>query len=98
MVSRGVGVMVTAGTLALTLAGAASAAAIWEEDLREQILARHDCEVAFLSHIVERTIDGRKTVRALVHCEDQRRFRAWRARQSDPFTFEDCGSRDAKSC
>ncbi|MDF1586698.1 hypothetical protein [Marinimicrococcus flavescens] len=66
------------------------AAADWPEELAAEILMVEDCVVAFLSNVEEREIDGRQTVMAKVHCEDQRVFDAWREDPLLAFQFNDC--------
>ena len=47
-------------TLSLLIAAAVAdpALADWQDDLAEQIEREHDCKVAFLSRIIERTVEG----------------------------------------
>ena len=66
---------------------AAPALAGWEDDLVEQIEHEHDCEVILLSRVMEQTVEGRKVVRARVHCSDNRSFEAFRPDEFDPFQF-----------
>ncbi len=70
--------LVTCLTLSLLVTAclAAPVLAGWEEELAEQIEHEHDCEVAFLSHIIERSVEGHEVVRAKVHCSDKRSFEA----------------------
>ncbi len=81
--------------LLVSAALAAPALAGWEEELAEQIELEHDCEVAFLSRIIERTIEGHKVVRAKVHCDDERSFDAFRPDGSDLFQFTETTNSDA---
>ncbi len=82
-------------SLLLTAALAAPALAGWEEELAEQIEYEHDCKVAFLSRIIERTVEGHKVVRAMVHCDDERSFDAFRPDGFDPFQFTETTNSDA---
>ncbi|MDX6749719.1 hypothetical protein SH611_07880 [Geminicoccaceae bacterium 1502E] len=66
------------------------AAADWPEELAAEILMVEDCVVAFLSNVEEREADGRRTVMAKVHCEDQRVFDAWREDPLLAFRFNEC--------
>ena len=72
---------------------AAPALAGWEDDLVEQI--EHDCEVILLSRVMEQTVEGRKVVRARVHCSDNRSFEAFRPDEFDPFQFIERKNGDA---
>ena len=74
---------------------AAPALAGWEDDLVEQIEHEHDCKVAILSRVMERTVEGRKVVRARVHCSDNRSFDAFRPDEFDPFQFIERKNGDA---
>ena len=82
------------------LLGAQSAVAEegWKRDLRAEIRAQQDCEVAFLSHIVERSIEGRQMVMVKVHCMDQRSFDAVRQDKAAVFQFKECTRANTSSC
>ncbi len=82
-------------SLLVTATLAAPALAGWEDDLTEQIELEHDCKVAFLSHIIERTVEGHEVVRAKVHCDDERSFDAFRPDGSDLFQFTETTNSDA---
>jgi hypothetical protein len=82
-------------SLLATAALATPALAGWEEELAEQIEHEHDCKVAFLSRIIERTVEGHKVVRAKVHCDDERSFEAFRPEESDRFRFTETTNSDA---
>jgi hypothetical protein len=95
-----IGSRLAVAVMAATLAspGALLAAAGWEEDLTTEIdLTRH-CKVAYLSHVVERTVDGRKLVMAKVHCEDKRVFDALRPDELEPFRFNECQPEAVQAC
>jgi hypothetical protein len=83
---------------ALSCLSAMPALAAWEDELTEQVLYDESCKVAFLSQVVERTIDGRRTIMAKVHCEDKRAFDAYRGDDREPFQFKACEKPEAKSC
>lgn len=68
----------------------APAFASWHDDLAVDIEEEHNCEVAFLTQIVERVIDGKKFILAKVHCRDGRAFDAKRTDQYDIFEFKEC--------
>ena len=92
-------------SLLVTAALAAPARAGWEEELAEQIEREHDCKVAFLSRIIERTVEGREVVQVTVHCTDKRSFEAFRPdkrsfeafrpEESDRFQFIETTNSDA---
>ena len=77
---------------------AARAQSGWENELALEIEIAQKCKVAFLSHVVERTVDGRQLVMAKAHCEDQRVFDAVRQEQAEPFRFSECEAAAATSC
>jgi hypothetical protein len=56
----------------------------WLQDLSEQMLDEYNCEVAYLTNVVEREIDGELTVIVKVHCTDKRAYDAV-LDPSDPF-------------
>lgn len=86
--------------MALALSGlwGAPASAQWEEELSEQVREEHGCKVAFLSQVVERTVEGRRTIMARVHCEDKRTFDAYREDDFEPFEIRACEQPDAEVC
>lgn len=84
--------------LALTGLGATPALAQWGEELSEQVREELGCKVAFLSQVVERTVEGRRTITARVHCEDKRAFDAYRADDFEPFEIRACEQPDAEVC
>lgn len=69
----------------------------WQTELTEEIAGAHDCEVSFITHIVERTIGDQMVVMAKAHCEDRRSFDAFR-HGATTFTFSECTQQDAQSC
>ena len=70
----------------------------WQSVLSANIEFEHGCEVAYLSHVVEREVDGDLMVMAKVHCVDQRAFDAIRMRSADAFEFKECTQREKQSC
>ncbi len=82
-------------SLLVTTTLAAPVLAGWEEELAEQIEREHDCKAAFLSRIIERTVEGHKVARAKVHCEDGRSFDAFRPDEPDLFQFTETTNSDA---
>jgi hypothetical protein len=70
----------------------------WQADLAEQILEEHECEVAFVSQVMESEQQGRRILVAKVHCLDKRTFDVRRSDDFDPFEFDECDSPETKSC
>ena len=70
----------------------------WQTVLSADIEFEHGCEVAYLSHVVEREVDGDLMVMAKVHCVDQRAFDAIRMRSADAFEYKECTHREKQSC
>ena len=89
--------LATAAALGLWLP-VANAHADWQQDLAADIDFEHSCEVAFLSHVVEREVEGKLMVMAKVHCTDQRTFDAVRTGRLEPFEFKECTVREKQSC
>jgi hypothetical protein len=89
---------ITLVAVTLSCLAASPALAAWEDELTEQVLYDEACKVAFLSQVVERTIDGRRSIMAKVHCEDKRTFDAYRGDDREPFQFKACEKPEAKSC
>jgi len=94
---RGLGMVAGAALAALAFA-AAPAGAGWREDLIEDIKIEHGCEVEFISHVVEREVDGHKLVMAKAHCRDKRAFDAFRKDEFELFEFKECTVRETISC
>lgn len=69
-------------------AGAAHAG--WQEDLAVELRVAKNCTVAYLSQVVERSVDGRQVIFAKAHCEDGRVFDASRTDPVLPFDFKEC--------
>lgn len=67
-----------------------SASAAWQDDLAVEIRAAKGCKVAYLSQVVERSVDGRQVILAKAHCEDGRVFDVSRTDSVAPFEFKDC--------
>jgi len=82
----------------LLVAAIKPAYADWEEELREDARMEIGCEVAFLSHVVVRTFQGRRIVNAKVHCEDQRTFDAQQEGEGESFTFRECVDPNVREC
>ena len=87
-------------TVVASLSGGASSAEhpSWEGQITVEALDAVNCEVSFISHIVEREMQTGTMVMAKVHCVDNRSFDALRENDAMPFTFKECTPRDTKSC
>ncbi len=70
----------------------------WQRILSADIEFEHGCEVAYMSQVVEREVEGDLMVIAKVHCVDQRTFDAIRMRNADAFEFKECTLREKQSC
>jgi len=70
----------------------------WEEQLAEQVLREYDCEVAFLSQVSERVVNGDQVILAKVHCEDKRSFDAYRNSAFKPFEIHPCDNPENRVC
>lgn len=90
------GVLTTSMALAATPPAMAQSG--WEQELAIEIELAQKCKVAYLSHVVERTVDGKQLVMAKVHCEDQRVFDALRPDAYEPFQFNECEADKVKAC
>ncbi|HMA13587.1 MAG: hypothetical protein ACM35H_15415 [Bacteroidota bacterium] len=70
----------------------------WQPQLNEQMLREYDCEVAFLSQVAERMVNGDLVVLAKVHCVDKRSFNAVRDSAFEPFEIHPCENPDNRVC
>lgn len=70
----------------------------WLDELSADIEIMHGCEVAYLSHVVEREAEEGLMVMAKVHCVDQRTFDAFRLRTADVFEYKECTLREKQTC
>ncbi len=73
-------------------------AAGWREDLVIEIRSAHECEVAYITHVVERSVDGHQVIFAKVHCMDQRSFDATRTDEKEFFSFSECTREESEAC
>jgi hypothetical protein len=62
----------------------------WQMDLANELLLMEDCEVSFLTQVVEREMNGRQVVMAKAHCVDGRTFDAIRDDTFAAFEFSIC--------
>ena len=67
----------------------------WQSDLQRQLEREYNCEIAFLSHLEVRKVDGREVVFVRANCTDKRAFEARRDDPSKPFKIEAC---DVQAC
>lgn len=70
----------------------------WQPQLQAEIRHQLDCVVAYLSHIVERSVEGRQLVMVKVHCIDQRSFDALRQDRAAAFQFKECTRESKETC
>jgi hypothetical protein len=78
----------------LLAASAGHAQIDWQTELADEILIMEDCEVSFLTQVIERTIDGREVILAKVHCADGRTYDASRDDSFAAFSFSICEPED----
>ncbi len=86
--------------LVLAIAGLSSMAwaqASWEEQLTLQMLQDKNCEVTFITQVIERDTPDGKFIQALVGCADQRTFTALRDKGLKRFTITPCKT-DERAC
>jgi hypothetical protein len=69
----------------------------WQAQLADEIALVENCELRFVSQVVERTVDGRQIVMAKAHCADERVFDVWRDDPLAPFTFKECPTSAART-
>jgi len=84
--------------LASSLAASPASAQEWQPELTDQMLRDHDCEVAFLSQVAERNVNGDLIVLAKVHCVDKRTFDAYRNSAFGPFEIHPCENPNNRVC
>ena len=94
----GSGLVVAIAVGAMAANGFAQGRPVWQDDLARDIMASKRCEVDFLSHVIERRIDGQPILMAKVHCRDQRAFDATRRGERAAFEYRECEKRDEASC
>lgn len=75
-----------------------ASAQVWQRELSAEIADQHECEVAFLSEVIEREFEDRRVILAKVHCLDRRTFDAVRTDDLDVFRFTVCEERDVDTC
>jgi len=70
----------------------------WEGQIAAEALDVLNCEISFISHIVQRNMPTGTMVMTKIHCVDKRSFDALRESDAAPFTFKECTPREQKSC
>jgi len=75
-----------------------AAAESWQEELTRQLGRDENCTVAFISQVVERTVDGREVIIAKAHCEDKRAFDVYRDDPLGAFRVTECGVVEKMEC
>ncbi len=88
----------TLGLLALLALALPAQAEDWAPELTAQILEEEDCEVAFLTEVLERVVEEKLIVLAKVHCADKRSFDVSRHSDREPFDIRPCEEPDVSSC
>jgi hypothetical protein len=91
-------VVVLAFGMAGPAGGGVGWAADWHDELARQIAHDEGCEVAFVSQVIERDINGKRLIMAKVHCEDKRSFDAMRVSDDFAFEFKACEVPNAETC
>ncbi len=84
--------------LGASLAAFPARAQEWQQELTDQVLREFECEVAFLSQVAERTVNGEQVILAKVHCIDKRTFDAYRDSAFKPFEVHPCENPDNRVC
>jgi hypothetical protein len=82
--------LAAAAALGLVAGTVGHAQSDWQSELADEILIMEDCEVSFLTQVIEREIDGREVILAKVHCADGRTFDASRNDRFAAFDFSIC--------
>jgi len=94
--------LIRAATLALSVASPVGVDAVWAADWHDELARQiaHDegCEVAFVSQVIERDVNGKRLIMAKVHCEDKRSFDALRVSDDFAVEFKACEVPNAETC
>ena len=93
-----VGALLLGLSLAAAPVSVSAQAQDWQKQLTAQMQKDYDCEVAFYSHVAERTVNGDVVILAKVHCVDKRTFDAYRANSFTPFEIHPCENPDNRVC
>ena len=93
----GRGWVMFAAVLVCGLSPAMAAQEDWEPDLTWQLEQEQNCNVRFLTNVIERMVNEAESVFARAHCDDGRAYDAVREDAFSRFTFEPC-KLDIKTC
>ncbi len=85
------------GLLVVAIPAVASESEEWRRDLDTQMSFDHDCEVSYLTGVIERDIEGQLAVTARVHCLDKRAYDVSRRDVLEPFDVKKCNF-DVTTC
>lgn len=91
-----VGALPALATALVLAAGQAAAQADWRAHLEWQMADQHECEVAFLTGVLEQEVKGEPVVFARVHCADGRRFDVSRTGAFTDFKVAAC--KEERTC
>jgi hypothetical protein len=67
----------------------------WQSDLQRQLKEEQNCEIAYLSRLEVRTVEGHQVVFVRAHCNDKRSFDASRQSETQKFVIKAC---DVQAC
>ena len=73
----------------------APAYADWQDDLRHQLRDEYNCDIAYLTRLEVRKVEGREIVFVRAHCTDARSFDASPQSDNDRFRIKAC---DVQAC
>ncbi|MDJ0948645.1 MAG: hypothetical protein QNJ94_06970 [Alphaproteobacteria bacterium] len=76
---------------------AAAAQASWEDQLSLQMMQDENCEVTYITQVIERDLPEGKFIQALVGCADKRTFIAYRDKDLRRFKITVC-KQDERAC
>ena len=82
-------VVITGMALMLTVAVVSDE---WREEVRQQLLKEHNCELNYLTGIRSFELLDKKTVTFRAHCTDERAFDVTRSDGSSDFEIRACGN------
>jgi len=73
----------------------APAHADWQDDLRHQLRDEYNCDIAYLTRLEVRKVEGHEIVFVRAHCTDARSFDASRHSEDERFRIKAC---DVQAC
>ena len=62
----------------------------WQGELQRQLKEEYNCDVAYLSRMEKRNVEGREIIFVRAHCFDQRSFDATRQGEAERFVIKSC--------